>query len=115
MKRLSKILLVLVLVVGVFTLVGCEKKESSKSDSKIVGTWVYQDSDDFAYTFNEDGTGKYVVGTTTMKFTYKTDGNKLSITYDGDTDSFDTTYSIKGKVLNVKDSNDEDTLYNKKD
>lgn len=50
-----------------------------------------------------------------MKFTYKTDGNKLSITYDGDTDSFDTTYSIKGKVLNVKDSNDEDTLYNKKD
>ena len=49
-----------------------------------------------------------------MKCTYKTDGDKLSILYDGNTVSFDTTYSIDGNKLNVKDSLGNDTIYTKK-
>ena len=46
-----------------------------------------------------------------MKFTYKLSGDKISILYDGDTVSFDTTYSVDGDTLNVVDSFGEDTLY----
>ena len=65
-------------------------------------------------SFNADGTCSYDASGTLMKCTYKTDGDKLSILYDGDTVSFDTTYSIDGNKLNVKDSFGNDTIYTKK-
>ena len=121
MKKIIKnIFLVLVIMIGVITLTGCgkdTKKEEKKEESNtptIVGTWVYKDSDSFEYTFKKDGTGTYLVGTTEMKFTYETDDNKLSILYDGSTVPFETEYSIKDDVLNIKDSLGEDTLYERK-
>ena len=49
-----------------------------------------------------------------MNFKYKVDGNKISFEYtDEDMATLDTTYSVKGDTLNVKDSNNEDTLYKK--
>ena len=48
-----------------------------------------------------------------MKCTYETDGDKISIMYEGNTVPFETTYSIDGDTLNVKDSFGEDTLYKK--
>ena len=82
----------------------------------IVGKWKYYDKDssyslDFVYTFNKDGTGSYSMSGASMPFTYVTDGNKITITYDSG--PFETEYEINGDILNVKDSGGSDTLYKK--
>ena len=116
-NKLEKTLLIIIAIVGLVTLTGCNKTTKTKTNNKtneIVGSWKYQGSGDYIYTFKEDGTGTYKVGSTTMEFTYKTEGKKLSITYKGNTEPFETEYSIKNNVLNVVDSLGNDTLYNKK-
>ena len=118
MKKYLKYLIILfILVLGVASLTGCGKKEKTPEIDRtsIVGKWKYKNGGKFIYTFNKDGTGTYEVGKNVMKFTYKTDKDKLSILYDGDTESFDTTYSIEKDILNVKDSLGEDTLYKRMD
>ena len=105
---MKKFLASLFLVVLCFILVGCGK------ESGLVGTWQYKDSDSFVYTFKADGTGTYTVGDTVMNFTYETDGNNISIKYEGFDSSFDTEYSIDDDVLNIKDSLGDDTLYVRK-
>ena len=118
MKKYLKYLIILfILVLGVASLTGCDKKkpEIEIDRTSIVGKWKYKNGGKFIYTFNKDGTGTYEVGKNVMKFTYKTDKDKLSILYDGDTESFDTTYSIEKDILNVKDSLGEDTLYKRMD
>ena len=99
----------------VIALVGCGKNEDNGAKG-IVGVWKNDTAYagyEFVYTFNEDGTGNYNSAGTDMPFTYKTSGDDLSILYDGNTVSFDTKYEIKGNVLNVKDSNNQDTLYDR--
>ena len=49
-----------------------------------------------------------------MKCTYEIDGDKISILYDGNTAPFETTFSIDGNKLNVKDSMGKDTIYTRK-
>ena len=105
--RVRTLLISLVALVCLFTLAGCGKSESNT----IVGKWALSN---FVYTFNEDGTCSYDAAGTLMKCTYETDGDKLSILYDGDTVSFDTTYSIDGNKLNVRDSFGNDTIYTRK-
>ena len=106
---MKKILLSLLLVVSVISITGCKKENS------IVGKWEIKiGKNSYVYTFKEDGTCEYNVTGTIMKCTYKTNKDKLSIKYDGDTVSFDTTYSIKGNKLNVKDSFGSDTIYTRK-
>ena len=100
---------VLIVVAIVVVLIVNGNKGTTKADT-IIGTWKYE-SADYAYTFNEDGTGKYEAMGTTMEFTYTTEGNKLSITYTGNTSPFETEYSIDGNKLNVKDSFGQDTIY----
>lgn len=100
--------LVLFLLVICFIFTGCSKSNSKNS---LVGKWAH---DSFVYTFNEDKTCSYDAAGTLMKCTYKVDGDKLSILYDGSTASFDTTFTIKGNKLNVKDSLGNDTIYIKK-
>jgi hypothetical protein len=101
------LLLGLILVLGVFIVTACEKKEEKPA---IVGTWQYQSSSSYTYVFNEDGTGSYAGS----NFTYTIDGNKLSILYTGNTSPFVSEFSIDGNVLNIKDSFGNDTLYNRK-
>jgi hypothetical protein len=127
MKNLFKVLaLVMVICVAVFALTGCgeEKNEGGStpanntnvSSNSIVGYWKNDSyGADFIYTFNDDGTGNYYVAGADMPFTYKTNGDQLSILFDGDDASFDTTYEVKGNVLNVADSLGEDTLYDRID
>ena len=105
---MKKNILGVVMIALCLVLVGCNK---AKDKNSIVGKWALGS---FVYTFNEDGTCEYDVSGKIMKCTYKTDGDKLSILYDGDTASFDTTYSIDGNKLNVKDSFDNDTIYTRK-
>ena len=98
-KGLLFSLLAVVLCLGV---VGCGKKEEG-----LVGKWNYGSSDTFQYVFNEDKTCSYAGRTCT----YTVDGDKLSILYDGDTVSFDTTFKIEGDTLIIKDSLDNDVVY----
>ena len=76
----------------------------------LVGKWQSKDFSSYVYTFNEDGTGDY----SGMKLTYTTEGNNISITFDGSTAAFKSTYEIKGNELNIKDSFGNDTIYTKK-
>ena len=103
---MKKYLITLLFITSVLFLVGCGKKKDP-----IVGKWA---NGSFVYTFNEDKTCSYDAVGTIMKCTYKTNGDKLSILYDGDTVSFDTTYKIDGKDLHVKDSFGNDTIYKRK-
>ena len=102
-----KKLMIAFILMGFLILTGC----GSKSSNTIVGKWALGS---YVYTFNEDNTCSYDVAGTLMKCTYKVDGDKLSITYDGNTASFDTTYSINGNKLNIKDSFGNDTIYTRK-
>ena len=102
----KSIIACLVIVALCFVLAGCGKKENT-----IVGKWA---QGSFVYTFNKDKTCSYDAAGTLMKCTYETDGDKLSILYDGNTVPFETTYSIDGNKLNVKDSFGNDTIYERK-
>ena len=109
MKKGFVVLLVVALFSALLLLTACgEKQETVKDTASIVGSWTYPNST-MTYKFNADGTGSYYG----RDFTYTTSGDKLSILYNGDTSSFDTTYEIKDNKLNVRDSFGNDTIYNK--
>ena len=107
---MKRMFLATIIFVGIISLVGCKKTEKEPS---IVGKWEYE-AGSFIYTFNKDKTCSYAYGETIMKCTYEIDEDKLSILYDGDTVSFDTTYEIKDNILTIKDSLGEDVKYKKK-
>ena len=106
---MKKVLLVLLVIVSVFFLVGCEKKESKPT---LVGSWEHKSG--YTYTFNEDGTGKYSYDSRFMEFTYKDKGNEVEILYTGNTNSSTFEYKIEGKKLIIKDSFGTDVEYIKK-
>ena len=106
MKK-NLVLVSIMLLVAVIGLTGCGKSNKDP----LVGKWAHGS---YVYTFNSDKTCSYDAAGTLMKCTYKTDGDKLSILYDGNTAAFETTYSIDGNKLNVKDSFGSDTIYTKK-
>lgn len=101
---MKKAIFVLLLIIGIASLTGC-------GNNTIVGKWV---QGSYIYEFKSNGTCSYNTGSSIIKCKYKTKDNNLSITYDGNTSSFDTTYSIKGNKLNIKDSFGNDTIYIKK-
>ena len=107
---MKKMVLFTVLFVGIIFLAGCKKAEKEPS---IVGKWEYE-SGSFIYTFKKDKTCSYDFGSSSMKCTYEIDGDKLSILYDGNSTSFDTTFEIKDNVLTIKDSLGNDVRYKKK-
>ena len=84
----------------------------NNNKNPLIGSWA---NGSYVYTFNEDGTCSYgYANYGAMECTYKTDGDKISITYTGNSASFDTTYKIEGNQLNVVDSFGNDTIYTKK-
>lgn len=103
MKTLKTLVLAVALVAVTFVATACGKKEG------IVGSWTYE-TGGYTYTFNADGTGDY----NGAKFTYTTEGDKISILYDGNSVAFETVYEINGNKLNVKDSLGNDTIYIRK-
>ena len=110
-KKLKNIALVLVLLAGIFSVTACGKKEAKDDTPAIVGTW---DHDGYVYKFNKDKTGSYDAKGIKMKFTYKDDGEKVSILYEGNTVASEYAYKIKGKTLIIKDSFDKDVEYTRK-
>ena len=107
---MKRVLVITLTLVSVLSLVGCGKKEEK---NPLVGKWEYSSS--IAYVFNNDNTCSYEFYGQSRTCTYEMkDENKLSILYDGDTDPFETTYTIDGKKLIIKDSFDNDVIYTKK-
>lgn len=105
---------IVIVVLLAIALVGCGKNVDNTKE--IVGYWKNDTTlpgFEFIYTFNENGTGNYNSAGTDMPFRYVISDNKISIFYDGFDVPFDTEFEIKGNVLNVKDSNNEDVLYNR--
>lgn len=94
--RLFATLVMVVLCVG-FTSCSKSDDEPSSNNAAIVGTWAEDSSvEQYVYTFNSDGTGKWEVynGTTLEKsasLTYKVSGTTLTITGGGET----STMTIK--------------------
>ena len=100
---------ILILVLSLVVLTGCE----NKSSKPIVGSWEYT-TGGYVYTFKDDGTGSYAYGTANREFTYEDDGTKVKITYNGDTTGSTYEYKIEGKKLIIKDNLGNDVEYNKK-
>ena len=111
---MKKILIGIITIFLCTILVGCGK---ANSKDLIVGKWKNSTTIkgyEFIYTFNKDGTGKYDAAGTIMNFTYKIEGDNISIKYEGENmEPFDTKFSIDGNTLNIVDSFGNDTLYKK--
>jgi len=94
--RLFTTLVMVVLCVG---FASCSKSddEPSSNNTAILGTWAEEPSEEqFVYTFNSDGTGKFEIynGTTldnSTSLTYKVSGSTLTMTGGGET----STMTIK--------------------
>lgn len=108
-KKSKKIIINIVVLFICLILFGCGKKENNS----IVGKWVYNDGN-YYYVFNDDNTCTYNVYGNEMKGTYKIDGDKISILYDGNKDPFETTFKIEDNKLNVIDSFGNDTIYERR-
>ena len=112
MKKSLLVLFIVAIFSMMLLLTACnnnnESAASTAASNSIVGSWTYPNST-MTYVFKEDGTGSYYG----RDFTYTVDGENLSILYNGDTISFDTTYEIKDNKLNVRDSFGNDTIYNR--
>ena len=105
MKKVISVMLVIISLC--ILLVSCGGKKNG-----LTGTWTPRDYDfgeDYVLIFNEDGTGTYFG----EAITYKTEGDKLSIWFEG-TDSLDTTFHLDGDEMWFKDSNGEDVFWVRK-
>lgn len=107
MKKIFKKLFVLtILAVGIISTTACNKSQT------IVGKWEH--SSGYIYNFKDNKTGIYSYGSNEMKFTYKDDGKKLSILFDGNTIASEYEYRIENNKLIIKDSFGKDVEYIKK-
>lgn len=82
--------------------------------SKLLGKWIYEYGS-WGYDFQTDTRGEYSVGEYSQGFTYKDNGNSLTIKYDGSDAEMTLDYRIEdnGKKLVVADSIGRDTIYNR--
>ena len=120
---MKKIKYLLILVVAVMVSVSCSTDEGDDGVNALVGTWGYTEFDDgdeisITVTFKANYTGTFVVVVTfdggsdieNVAFTWSTDGNKLTMVGNGETDT--STYSISGDKLTIKfDDDDEPTVF----
>ena len=86
----------------------------SEEAKALVGSWAAETMTDFVYTFNEDGTGDYAMGTEKKELTFKVADGKLEILFKGNTAPFKTPVKIEGNKFTIKDSSDKDVVYIKK-
>lgn len=81
------------------------------SSNPLVGTWKYETSSNYIYTFNDDKTCSYEAYGNKRECTYEDDGTKVTILYNGDTASSTYEYTIEGNTLTIKDSFGNDVKY----
>ena len=121
MKKITKVLLALVFVISIFSLTGCNKKSV---DSKLFGTWQYEETIDekviiSSITFKKDGTGSEIndIGNneTNQDFTYEVKNNKIIITYDEGEDEIEYKYKFDGEKLILRNTFDDEFVCEKEE
>ena len=80
--------------------------------SALVGSWAYEEDENFVYTFNANGTGSYEVYGETINFAYTDNGTSVEIVFDDAPGTFD--YTVDGNTLVIVDSTGTDVRYIKK-
>ena len=80
--------------------------------SALVGSWAYEEDENFVYTFNANGTGSYEVYGETINFAYTDNGTSVEIVFDDAPGTFN--YTIDGNTLVLVDSTGTDVRYIKK-
>ncbi|MBR6532788.1 hypothetical protein IKT64_03445 [Candidatus Saccharibacteria bacterium] len=80
--------------------------------SKLIGKWLYEYGT-WGYNFIDDDDGEYSVGEYSQKFTYKDNGDSVTIRYEGSDVDMTLNYRIEGDKLIVTDSFGSDTVYNR--
>lgn len=94
MKRLFYILLLFAVLLS-FAACGASKPT-------IVGTWHGEDGEHaLVYIFREDGTGTATAGNATADFTYALEGDCLTVTLGGNTDT--ASVQITKTTLSITD------------
>ena len=114
---MKKIKYLLIMVVAMMVSVSCNTDDGDDVNA-LVGTWGFTEFDDgdeisLTATFKANFTGTIVVVVTfdggseseNSSFTWTTEGNKLTMTIDGDTEI--STYSISGNKLTITDDDGE--------
>ena len=115
---MKKILIGLCAVVLFFAIVGCGKKDS------LVGVWerMSQESDvsrTITFEFKNDNTGVWTLSMglgagVTKEFIYKSEGNKITITYKDSTPQIEYEYKLNGSSLILKDDTGKENEFTKK-
>lgn len=117
MKNLKKIFLILVIMLGSFTMAGCGSKEKIDTNvKKIMGKWLNEEeTSSIIYEFNKDKTGKRttILGEVKIEeeFTYEVDESKITVIFEPEVNMFETEYKVKNKELTIKDVFNEDAVY----
>lgn len=110
-KRIFALILAVLMIASLF--VACDDaKKSSKKDKdntpSIVGSWeVTEDGVKMVYDFKAGGKGEATVEEygITLDFEWETEGNKLKLTVDGDTEEGE--YKISGDTLTLINDDEE--------
>lgn len=88
-------------------------KKPTVHGSGIAGVWGYNQKEyqiPAQYTFKKDGTGEYNLAGQIKKLTWKTKGDKITITFKGESD-MNQKYKLKGDVLTLYDITDAPVVY----
>ena len=88
---MKKTIAILLLTVMVLTFAACAAK------SKLIGTWGDEHQ---SITFKKDGTGTFTENRTDYPMTYSVDGDVITMTIDGETET--CSFKIEGNTLILK-------------
>ena len=80
--------------------------------SALIGSWAYEEDENFVYTFNPDGTGTYEVYGEKLSFTYTDNGTSVEMVFDDAPGVFD--YTVNGNTLVLVDSIGTEVKYIRK-
>ena len=87
----------------------------ARVESDIIGSWRWDSSTEYIYTFHKDGTGAYTYGGQVLPFDYIDNGDSVSIQYPNSTAPNVFRYHINGVVLSIEDSFGQYVTYIKTD
>ena len=100
-----------IIIISLF-LFACSSKKAGNTD--IIGSWESVDSPGSFYSFNQKNKGFFDSDGMIMNFTYKIDGNKLEITWEGSSDPQIWEFKIVNNILGLKNEGSDAILSYKK-
>lgn len=80
--------------------------------SALIGSWAYEEDNNFIYTFSANGTGTYNVYGEILNFTYTDNGTSVTIVFDDAPGTF--AYTVDDNTLVMIDSTGTEVRYIKK-